>query len=229
MNVAENVGGVVNIESLIDLDPTTSGIHRRLLAGLESVAGRAGNPMVVSKESGPTGDLYHDYDTFVVVEAGNAAGTMDGRDVEGHIKWPLHVSGEGRVTINGLRGKPEIDLTVYSRRSPEGEATRFVGSFDLRDEEVVGRVVSRRGEPVILNQDQVERANAAGLSAPLVVAVTSEEVDGAELVDKYGRSRRVCKYPTTVGHELCRLCRKIVGRAAMASLLGLGGRREPQW
>ena len=226
MSVSDNVVSVVNIESLTALDPSTPGIHRRLLAGLESFAGRAGNSVVVRVEPGPTGDPYHDYDTFVVVTMGCAGGGIDGRNVDGHIKWPMHVSGEGRVTISGLRGKPEIDITVWSK-SLEGEATKFVGSFELLDDEVVGRMYRLMDKPVVLNQDQVERANAAGLNAPLVATVTREEVANAWLVDRYGYSRPVHGHPTTVGHELCRLCRKIVGRAALASLLG-SNRQEPR-
>lgn len=134
-------------EAFLTLDPDTSGIHRRLMAGLDSVAGRAGCPVVVSVMLGrgarDEGRSYDDLDFIVTLVPGHSGY----RKVSGHIGVPLHVTCGGNVTRDARYEPLRYDLTVGSSATPD-EVTRFVGNFGPYAPSVVVRdaMTARRAD-----------------------------------------------------------------------------------
>ncbi len=168
------------------------GIHRRLLAGLESSAGCASGPSLRSVAVGgqPENRFYTDYDC--ILQVGIGGGSCDGsRSSAGILQWPVHVSGGGRVTLDGMYSDPHIDFEVWSRSIPD-ESTRFIGSFKREKPELVGR---------------------------LYTADNQEIMNGSAYLYDRHVSQPVLTGPTTVGHEISRLCRKIVARAGLEMMV----------
>jgi hypothetical protein len=135
-------------EEFLSLDPDTDGLHRRLMAGLDSLAGRAGCPQIESVRRGRSardaGKGYSDYDIVVRITPGHSGY----RQVTGWIEVPLHMTCGGNVTRHPLYEPVRFDLIVGSSATHEeyeheverpavisrvnyvpNEMTRFVGEF----------------------------------------------------------------------------------------------------
>jgi hypothetical protein len=139
-------GDLVQIdEGFLALDPDASGLHRRLMAGLDSLCDRAGCPMIESVRRGRSardaGKPYNDFDAIVRLAPGHSGY----RQVTGFIEVPLHVTGSGNVTRQPMYEAVRYDLTVGSGAThyePDpklapgkalitvpDETTRFAGEF----------------------------------------------------------------------------------------------------
>lgn len=114
-------------DAFLALDPAAPGIHRRLMAGLDSLSGRYGAPALLSIERGRSarnaGKPYSDYDVRVTLGPGE--GGL--RSVEGRLVVTLHVTGSGATTMTPLY-EPIMELDLTVRSAVGEEVTRFVGT-----------------------------------------------------------------------------------------------------
>lgn len=129
----------IDVGTLATVDVTDPGVHKRLIAGLRSLANRGKVPEVCGKYRGSqspnTG--YHDFDVYLVVEVDDTdpedlatVPRLGSRSVSGTVSWPVHVTNTGGTDIWGSYDPVRFDLTVYSSSQP-GEATHFVGELPL--------------------------------------------------------------------------------------------------
>jgi hypothetical protein len=107
-------------------DEEAEGVWKRLLAGLQSVADRSGNPRLLRVEQGIKGSPpYRDCDVLFVVEPGDG---YNSRQVTGEIGIVCHITGSGGIHFGGFRrDESDLDLVVYSH--DEQKSTRFMGAI----------------------------------------------------------------------------------------------------
>jgi len=178
------------------------GLHKRLIAGLQSVLDRYGDPVVTGYERAGEGrPPYRDYDLIVHLRPGETSC----RRVEGRMSWPLHVSNTGATRSGGLRTAPSIDLIVWSGEGTE--ATRFRGAIE---------------RPALAHPVEVLAEWAEGQAVVRIQRISREtwwtRLDEAGEVLARGTITEFEPTSTSVYEEVLRLLRRIAERAAFGEI-----------